>query len=159
MTPPQLDSLPVDDIITFGDEPRNRQWPVAVYLARLAGTARFVADLDPEERREALPGLLCELQAAGDRQRLEEIARSLGHLDALDAYRPEAWPWMRAGWLAGRDLAGVSWEGSAAVMRSLLEVLSPASLRGLRPRGELMDDLREAHADGFDATMLARLAR
>ena len=44
-------------------------------------------------------------------------------------------------------------------MTRLLVVLSPSTARCLPRRHDLMDALRQAHADAFDATLLGRLAR
>ena len=141
------------------DEPRHGRWPSARHLARVAGAAHFVARLDPEERQDALPGLMCLLQATMPQAMLEEIARALGHLAALDAARSDTWQTFRTGWLAGRDLSGIPWhDASAPVMLRLLEVLSRSAARSLPPRHQFMGCLREVHADSFDATMLAQLA-
>lgn len=141
------------------DDPRHGRWPSARYLARVAGAVHFVADLEPEERQNAVPGLMCLLQATEPKALMEEIARALGHLAALDTARSDTWQTFRTGWLAGRDLSGIPWHGtSAPVMLRLLEVLPRSAARRLPPRHQLMGCLREAHADAFDATMLARLA-
>ncbi len=57
-------------------------------------------------------------------------------------------------------MSGCSWSdvGYSAMTR-LLVVLSPSTARCLPRRHDLMDALRQAHADAFDATLLGRLAR
>lgn len=140
--------------------PGHGQWPSAHHLASVAGAALFVADLDPEERRDALPGLLRQLQSSGSRAMLEEVARALGHLAARDAIRSAAGDLLRTGWLGGQDLSGGCWSDLCSpVMKRLLEVLSPSTARCLPRRHELMDGLRRAHSDAFDATVLEQLAR